>query len=228
MIDAILPPTVSAFEMTSDPPSLPIFPEEMALTANWIDGKRREFITARHCAHSAMQKLGLPAGAILRGANREPLWPAGLVGSITHCPNYRAAAVAHVQDYLTLGIDAEVCAPLPAGVADLVLVAAERQWLAKAADGFPWDRLMFSAKESLFKAWWPLMRCRLDAADITIDIDTTAIDAAGIGGASGGFVAQLARPLMRGDARPIRRCRGRFLSGNGLIVTAIACTADAP
>ncbi|MFD0027341.1 4'-phosphopantetheinyl transferase family protein [Streptomyces sp. NPDC055059] len=87
---------------------------------------------------------------------------------MTHCPGYRAAAVASRTRLLSLGIDAEPHAPLPAGVLDLVADPVERAALARLARTHPgvhWDTLLFSAKESVFKAWFPLMGSWLDFTD---------------------------------------------------------------
>ena len=111
MIEEILPDGAIAVEARDDSADAALFPEEEALLASAIEKRRREFATGRMCAHSALQQLGYPAGAILRGSRGEPLWPEGVVGSITHCDGYRAAAVARSQEIVTLGIDAEPTPP---------------------------------------------------------------------------------------------------------------------
>ena len=95
-------------------------------------------------------------------------------GSITHCAGYRAAAVASTREVLTIGLDAEPNETLPDGVLDHVSLPGERarlRDLAATAPGTCWDRLLFSAKESVYKAWFPLTRQWLgfEDADITID-----------------------------------------------------------
>ena len=101
--------------------------------------------------------------AIPRGPRGEPVWPPGIAGSITHCPGYCAAAVAPSHVAAAIGIDAEVDAALPAGVLDMIAGTDERRWIeARAGDGLHWDRLLFSAKESVYKAWFPIMRRWLD------------------------------------------------------------------
>jgi 4'-phosphopantetheinyl transferase N-terminal domain len=94
-----------------------------------VETRLREFTAARTCARLAIAKLGLPAGPILRGAWREPIWPRGVVGSITHCRGYRAAAVAKQRNVLTVGIGAEPDEQLPPGVLEQVAVASEQAWL---------------------------------------------------------------------------------------------------
>jgi 4'-phosphopantetheinyl transferase EntD len=197
------------------------------------ESRRAEFATARHCAHTALAQLGAPPAPILRGVKHEPLWPDGVVGSITHCRGYRAAAVAcwpdgvvgsitHCRGYraaavafreavITLGIDAEPHAPLPAGVARRVLGDEERHWLEGAPEGAHWDRVIFSAKDSIYKAWFPLTGRWLGFDDAVITID-----------AEGGCF--WARLLVDGPA-PLRKLTGRFLIEDALVLTAIALQA---
>ena len=84
---------------------------------------------------------------------------------MTHCAGYAAAAVGRSAQIIGIGIDAEPDAPLPDGVLDLVATAAERERLAAtpvASDSPNWDRLLFSAKEAVYKAWFPLVGEWLD------------------------------------------------------------------
>ncbi|MDK1493915.1 hypothetical protein QN219_28415 [Sinorhizobium sp. 7-81] len=105
--------------------------EEESAVVSAVESRRREFAIGRTCARSALSKLGFPPCAIPGGPHRAPLWPSGIVGSITHCAGFCAAAVALQEDYVALGIDAEVDEELPSGVLAIISVDEERQWLAK-------------------------------------------------------------------------------------------------
>jgi 4'-phosphopantetheinyl transferase EntD len=150
-----------------------LLPEERALIANAVEGRRREFAQGRDCAHRVLAALGWADFPVLRGANREPLWPPGVVGSITHCEGYVAAAAARRADLgsiRALGIDAEVRAPLGPEVSRLVLTANEQRRLGRASD----DTLgtaVFSAKEAVYKCWYPLTGRWLDYQDAEVDLD---------------------------------------------------------
>ena len=87
-------------------------PDEARFVADAVDARRREFALGRSLAHEALRAIGAPAGPIEVGAHREPLWPAGTVGSITHCDGYVGAAVAARGDVRSVGVDAEPAAPL--------------------------------------------------------------------------------------------------------------------
>jgi 4'-phosphopantetheinyl transferase EntD len=168
MIAELLPDSVASATLSGDEPGSDLFPEEMARIARAVTSRRQEFATARLCARRALALLGVPPCAIPSGQHREPLWPPGLVGSITHCTGYRAAAVARATDIQAIGIDAELHEALPAGVLARVSVPEERSALPSAPNGVHWDRLLFSAKESIYKSWFPLARRPLAFADATV------------------------------------------------------------
>jgi 4'-phosphopantetheinyl transferase EntD len=214
MIERLLPPEVSAVAMRGDDPGLRPFPEEEALLGQAVAVRRSEFITARHCARQALRALGVPEGPILRGPKREPLWPPGIIGSVTHCTGYRAAAVARAAEILTIGIDAEPHAPIPDRVELRILDDAERAWLASAPSGIHWDRLIFSAKESVYKAWYPLAQSWLGFEDARVTVDPTART----------FHARLLIDPPPGIPHAFE---GRYLVEDGLVVTAIVARHQA-
>jgi 4'-phosphopantetheinyl transferase EntD len=155
-------------------------------------------------------RLGLPEVPILRGAKRQPLWPAGVVGSITHTRGYYAAAVARADEVLTVGIDAEQHDVLPDGVLGVVTLPEEREMLA-ALDGPHWDRILFSAKESVYKAWFPLTEKWLGFGDarVTFHPDENRFS-----------VELLVDPPLVRD-KPLTGFEGRFLIRDGLVLTAV-------
>lgn len=219
MIERILPSRVAAVESFGDDPAAALFPQERAAIARASESRRREFATARACARTAMIRLGLPEVAVLPGPRGAPQWPEGVTGSITHCAGYRAAALALTRDVLSLGVDAEPNEALPNhGMLDLIARAEERAHLGQLATGTPgicWDRLLFSAKESVYKTWFPLARRWLgfESADIAIDPR------------EGTFTARLLvpGPLVRGT--PLTMLNGRWLADQGFLVTAAVVSA---
>jgi 4'-phosphopantetheinyl transferase EntD len=211
----IVPPEVAADEAFGDLPDAVLFPEEEAVVARAVDKRRREFAAARACARAGLARLGVPPAPILPGLRGAPQWPPGIVGSITHCAGYRASALARAEDMLTLGLDAEPDDRLPDGVLDAVSSADERaalDALARAAPGPSWDRLLFCAKEAVYKAWFPLTRRWLGFADAVVTIDHER----------GTFAARLLvdGPVL--DGRPLTGFTGRWLARDGLLLAAIA------
>ncbi|MEU7904321.1 4'-phosphopantetheinyl transferase superfamily protein [Actinoplanes sp. NPDC049118] len=209
MLERILPPGVRTAYTRTDPPEAEIFPAEAALIANAVAKRRNEFTTVRHCARLALAELGVPPVPILPGVRGAPVWPDGIVGSMTHCVGYRGAAVARAGETRGIGIDAEVHGPLPEGVLDLVSSEQERAHLAQLARQRPsvqWERLLFSAKESVYKVWSPLTGEWLGFEGAAVTFDPAAET----------FSARL---LVDG---PFETLAGRFLVDGGIVLTAIA------
>jgi 4'-phosphopantetheinyl transferase EntD len=177
MIEALVPAAACA-ETFSDAPESTMFPIEAAAVANAVSERRREFATVRYLARRALLQIGVPAVPVLPDVDGAPRWPDEVVGSMTHCVGYRAAAVARSGDLCGLGIDAEPHAAMPDETLDLVLREEEQAQLLALAAASPdlhWDRILFCAKEAVYKAWFPLTRRWLDFADVstTVRLDGT-------------------------------------------------------
>lgn len=171
MIRTLVPNGVIAIEAYQARWETGLLPEERPLVAR-VEKRMREFAAGRNCARRVLAQLGWPDFPVLSGPNREPLWPQGVVGSITHCQGYCAAAaglMANLDGITAFGIDAELNAPLPDSVIELVCTPWERRSLAKAPDA---TVLVFSAKESVYKAWFPIVGRWLGYQDAEIDFDS--------------------------------------------------------
>ncbi|MFI6346681.1 4'-phosphopantetheinyl transferase [Streptomyces sp. NPDC050560] len=220
MIDALLPPDVSCAHRRDDTEAAELFPEEAAAVSKAVERRRNEYATVRLCAREAMAGLGLPPVPVLSGPRGEPVWPEGIVGSMTHCTGYRAAVLAHGKRIRALGIDAEEHGPVPEGVLEAIALPAEQARHARHAAGEPgvhWDRLLFSAKESVYKAWFPIARRMLEFEEA--DLVFTREPGAEPGGT---FHARL---LATAPGVP-PSFDGRWLVRDGIVLTAICLPAD--
>jgi 4'-phosphopantetheinyl transferase EntD len=209
MIEHILPARVACTVVYDDSGDAVLFPEEEQAVARVVDKRRREFTAVRSCARRALADLGLPSVPILPGEMGAPRWPDGVVGSLTHCVGYRAAAVARAEDMVTVGIDAEPDGPLPEGVLALVARAEELVALGELHHASPevyWDRVLFSAKETIYKAWFPLTHRWLGFEDASLALNL-----------DGAFTARI---LVSNT--PYAELSGRWAVADGLIATAIA------
>jgi enterobactin synthetase component D len=147
--------------------------------SNARDRRLATFLAGRYCAARALNAAG--AGGDVRvdfGAEREPLWPAGFVGSITHTTGFAGAVVARDGDVVSLGIDTEnllsdaqarelrqTVAPELAGINFVGLDADGRE-------NAPFVSCVFSAKESIYKCLHPLVREFFEFSDVSV----TAVD----------------------------------------------------
>ncbi|MEU8685513.1 4'-phosphopantetheinyl transferase superfamily protein [Streptomyces sp. NPDC048611] len=207
-------------EEFGDPASVELFPEERALVRDAVPRRVREFGTVRACARRSLGRLGLAPAPILPGTRGEPQWPPGVVGSMTHCEGFRAAAVAWSRDITSLGIDAEPDKPLPEGLLPKVARPEERSRIAELERRDPtvhWGRLTFSAKESVYKAWFPSARRRLGFHDIAITFDPLVRH----------FGARLYATGLCHDGQPVTTFIGSWTIGTGLICTAVAVSSEA-
>jgi 4'-phosphopantetheinyl transferase EntD len=178
---------------------------DAGLLGEAVASRRYEFATGRYCAREACKQLGRPCDLIGVLPGRAPDWPKGLIGSITHCRGYIAAVACLSQHADFLGIDAEPLEPLPPELTDQVAFGREKDWLESADGSAERGRLLFSIKESVFKAWWPVYGSWLDFADVTVEITAE----------HSSFQA-----FVCGSARTTR-LQGRFVVDHGLIATAV-------
>lgn len=176
ILDTLFAPGAATALSLSSADCRPLAVEETEISRTWDARRIVEFQQGRSCARYALARLGMtPDIAILVGRNREPLWPAGVVGSISHADNLAAAVVARDADFLALGLDLEPAQPL-----DHELI--ERVCRSEEIDRLPRDplearrqaKLYFSAKEAAYKALWPSLRRFLDFSDLGIRLDADA------------------------------------------------------
>ena len=222
LMRSLLPPDICVAETTGDFGHLRDGEREYFASA--VTKRVREATTARSCARLALKQLYLreseltepPAEHIfVPHADGSPAWPAGVVGSITHCVGYRAAAVASAHRYAGVGIDVEPAVSLSAAVQELI-VRDEEQWFAFGA----YSKVLFSAKEAALKTWYPLGFRGFDVSDISVTCDVES--AAGRGGedARGTFTARI--PTMP-DAPVLP---GGWAIGGGFVATAASLSVS--
>lgn len=121
-----------------------------------VPARHETFRLGRAAAHAALQSIGRDEGPILAGANREPIWPTGVSGSISHIAGLGVALVAPAAQTDGVGIDIELHRRAPE-LERQVPRPEERAWLDQLApeDRSQWLLALFSAKESIFKAFFP-------------------------------------------------------------------------
>ncbi len=166
------PPGVAYSLCRLDGELQPLWATELAATVGMSGKRQRAFTAGRACARQALAKLGHGPVALAIGPGRAPVWPAGIIGSISHTDEIAIAAVARRAEIRSLGIDVESAEPLEAELLDLVCRNDEQAALTACA---PQPRaaakLIFSAKESVYKCLWPVTGLFLEFHAIGIRID---------------------------------------------------------
>jgi enterobactin synthetase component D len=186
--------------------------------ASAVDKRKAEFLAGRYAARHALAELRKEAD-VARGANGLPIWPKGVVGSITHASGFAAAAVASDAMYVSLGIDAETVMNENTAKSVQRTITSERElslveaMFSAGPAGALQSRtlpltLVFSAKESFYKCVYPLTAEFLEFSDV--ELVSCRADAPG----RGVFALRLLKDLAFG-----------FMSGSEL-TGRFACLAE--
>jgi len=157
---------VPAFPFTSDQgligqvvsgAPIELLGEELSTISEGVALKRRyDLRRGRMAARQAITQLLGPGNyPILRGERGQPIFPASLRGSISHCAGIAIAVVGYADRYRAVGVDIELLAARKLDVGVTIATANERRWLAENPD-FP-IAILFSAKESIYKAIAPII-----------------------------------------------------------------------
>lgn len=153
-------------------------PAECALVAKASSRRIAEFSTGRYCARQALERFGCSDSAVLADKYGAPIWPAGYIGSISHCSNLAVAVVANWSADIFFGVDIEDAANIEDGVMAMVSSPDElEKLLLLPCDDLSvsWRTVLFSAKESAFKAIFTATGCAVALRDISVAIDVDGI-----------------------------------------------------
>ncbi len=147
------------------------WPEEEAAVDRAVPSRRREFLAGRAAAHAALAAIGRNEGPVGVGPRRQPRWPAGVVGSISHAGGWAGAVVSGSEHARGLGLDIEVLdPPLPDDVERAVAGP-----LVAGPTGHPLDayapKVAFSIREAVFKCPFPATGWELEPTDIAVELD---------------------------------------------------------
>ncbi|MEU5946938.1 4'-phosphopantetheinyl transferase superfamily protein [Micromonospora sp. NPDC047465] len=209
----LLPPSVAVAVAGPADWTGELLPAERAcLSDRAVESRRRDFTAGRVCARRAMAALGVPPAPVPAAADRSPVWPAGVVGAITHTRDYCAAVAARGAEVRSVGIDAERHKELNSGVRRLICLPEEEDRFARLPAGTSWPAVVFSAKETVYKVWHPIVGTWLDFHDALVELDPDA----------GTFTARITPARI--DAAPVADpptlVTGRFSVDDALVRTA--------
>ena len=131
-----------------------------------------DFSTGRYCAMKALEQIGIQNVIIPIGKDREPIWPEGIVGSISHCESLTGAIVSRKADHISLGLDMEEIGRVTADLWPYVFTDKEIEYL----NTLPIDQQelictsIFSLKEAFYKFQFPITNLFLDFLDVEVQI----------------------------------------------------------
>ena len=212
-IERLFPAGIVVYELDDSHPAPPLPAEEAAFVTQAVEKRRAEFSRGRSCARAACAAQGVTGETIPVGERRAPIWPASLVGSITHCRGLVAAAVGDRTQFRGVGLDAEPFETLSPELTARVASIAERE---AAEDSVPVPsgvrgRLIFSAKEVVYKCVYPLTGADLDFEDVVIRFE----------GGQSSFRVEAVTALAQGIPE-IAAIEGRYaITPDHLVVTGV-------
>ena len=148
-----------------------LLPEEAACIPRALAKRRREFTAGRLCARAALAQLDIHGFPLVVGEARVPVWPAGVVGSISHCRGFCGVAVARAGTVAGLGLDVERADPLEPELVARICTPNERARLRPQAGAPDPGKLTFCAKESFYKCYFPLTREFLGFQDVEVEFE---------------------------------------------------------
>ena len=227
-LDSLFPPGAVAAELREPGDPQLLLPAEAMYVVRAVPKRVQEFAAGRLCARRALAEFGIVDFPVRVAADRQPVWPGSMVGSITHTAGYGAAVVAERRSLAAVGLDSEVVGDVKAELWPRVCVPVESAWIESlpASEQPAAVTLIFSAKEAFYKCQFALVRERLNFHDVRVE-------AAPWGASSGAFRIQPTRRIaVCARAAPPLQGRYRFhqtfvTAGMALVAPVNAAAADA-
>jgi 4'-phosphopantetheinyl transferase EntD len=164
-------PAEVRYRVTATVPSgFHLMPAELSCCSRFAPRRLHDFTVGRYAASEALAQLGLERESLPIGDNREPAWPAGVVGSIAHTDGLAGAVAARRSDICGLGLDLEHVSPI-ADIAKHISTSRERDFLSDHPSLPDYWNILFSAKEAIYKCLWPLLRRFISFQDVSLLVD---------------------------------------------------------
>jgi 4'-phosphopantetheinyl transferase EntD len=145
-------------------------PAESIIVSQAVPKRVADFKTGRYCARRALSTLINEQPEILQGKGREPLWPNGITGSISHSSKLTGAIVARQVDVIAVGLDIEQANGIRPDMWTLLFSNEEQELIRSKPDVTFWATLLFSLKESFYKMQYPLTEQFLEFTDIMVAV----------------------------------------------------------
>ncbi|HCX22474.1 MAG: hypothetical protein CMB80_10150 [Flammeovirgaceae bacterium] len=143
--------------------------EEQQLAQDFDNRRIRDYVRGRYCAHQCLRLCDVDV-PILKDGDGVPIWPDGLIGSISHTFDIAGAVVAKKNDYLSIGLDIEQIGRINRELWPVLFTVKEQKYLMDQPFHLrqSMSAVIFSLKEAYFKMQFPLTRIGLEFEDISI------------------------------------------------------------
>lgn len=209
----IFPTSVTAVRATPAMYDAPLYPDEDPAVAKAVLSRRREFAAGRAAVREALRRCGEQQASLPAQPDRQPRWPAGYTGSISHCDGFCAAAVTRRSIILSVGLDVEPAVNLPRELQPLIFSQEERIRLEATGRQIspPWCRIGFCAKEAFYKGYYAIEEKYLDFLDVDLVLGVDP------DGQSGDFYVTI-RSSSRFIGDRSSPVRGRWLADQGFVI----------
>jgi 4'-phosphopantetheinyl transferase EntD len=213
---ALFPAGAVAAQMHGSASSEYLRQDEIRSISHCSDIRINDFSAGRVCARRALKELGIEGFSLLSARDRQPVWPAGITGSITHTEGYSAAVVIRQGRVRSIGVDAEAVGAVHEGLWPRICTAAELESLRSFARPERDVRaaLIFTAKEAFYKSQFPLAAEWIGFGDVAIELEQDT-------GGDGVFVVAPQRAL-RLPHQAAQRLSGRFRRHGEFVTAGIA------
>jgi 4'-phosphopantetheinyl transferase EntD len=170
-LSGLFPASVVAAELTSPAPRTLLTSSELQSISHCADKRIQDFTRGRACAHRVLSELGITDFSLLAGEKREPIWPDGITGSITHTTGFAAAVAAPRSGIASVGVDCEIVESVDEELWSRICTPTEQARLARVpvAERGRQAALIFAAKEAFYKCQFPVSREWVGFEDVEIE-----------------------------------------------------------
>ena len=173
LVQQLFPDKIICLEADPELMKGELLPEESKIVEGAINWRVREFRAGRILVREALLQKGIHGFPLINDDNRVPVWPKGIIGSITHTKNYCAVAIGSSKEFKGIGVDAEIISRVKPELWDKICTPIELNALNQCDNETAKinSALIFSAKESFYKCQYALTKTFIGFHDVEIAIN---------------------------------------------------------
>jgi 4'-phosphopantetheinyl transferase EntD len=170
-LSGLFPASVIAAELTAPASRTLLTSSELQFISHCAEKRIQDFTRGRACAHRVLSELGIQDFSLLAGERREPIWPDGITGSITHTAGFAAAVAAPRAEIAAVGVDCEIIESVDEELWSRICTPTEQSGLERlpVAERGRQAALIFAAKEAFYKCQFPVSREWVGFEDVDIE-----------------------------------------------------------